>query len=43
MVLAYLKEFLRHWNQPDPSFPEIEDALFMYESLTGKPYVPEDD
>ena len=27
---------------PDPGFPEIADALEMYESLTGKPYVPED-
>ena len=42
-ALLYLDKFLSHWHEPDGAFPEIEEALFLYESLTGKPYVPEDD
>ena len=41
-AVSYLQDFLEHWHEPDPGFPEIADALEMYEFLTGRPYVPED-
>ena len=42
-ALEYLKKFLEHWHEPDGAFSEIQDALSMYESLTGDTYLPEDD
>jgi len=37
-AVSYLEEFLAHWHVPDPGFPEIANALELYESLTGTPY-----
>ena len=36
-ALAYLERFLEHWPEPDDlAAPEIEEALFFYETLAGK-------
>ena len=39
-AIEYLERFLRYWHTPDPYYPEIQEALDMYQGIFGRPYDP---